>query len=291
MKKFLGLIVSYAVIVTNLFASPADKTNVWERATYGNLPGITKVNLMGYNPAIAATFEDASPESSLIAIPTAALTTPYCASTSANDTSAGTGARTLTVTVVNTSYTEVTETVTLNGTTSVNLATANVLGFNNVVVATAGSSGGNEGVIDCGVGVNTAGSAATAYVTIGVFSTSALQAAGAGGGNVSQVFQYIVPDNKTLICRNIQAMSVQATAAAAMSMVIDGITDGGVLKRFYTKFVHNTGDNPGGGPEIVKFPEKTYLKGKLAGISLTTLSGMSAECLLISTTDGAQSLF
>lgn len=290
MKRVFFLLI--AIFLPGLLRADVEPSmaHLWERAAFGDKPGITKVLLQGWNPAITTTFEDVSPESSAIAIPTAALSTPYCASSDQNaDIAAGTGARTLSLTLVKTDYSQVTETVTLHasdGRTSVNLATTNVLGINDLRVATAGSGGGNAGVIDCGTGANTAGSAAVAYATIGVFSATAVPAAGAGAANVSHVFQYIVPANKTLICRNIQVGSVFATAASGIAAVIDGSTNAGILKRFWVKMIHNTGTNPSLSPEYVVFPEKTYLKGKLAGVtgSNTGPASMTADCLLIDNT-------
>lgn len=259
--------------------------HIWERASYGDKPGVTRVLIQGFNQAITTTFEDVSPESSAIAIPVVALTTPYCASTDTDDDAADTGALTLSVTVVTTAFAEVTETVTLDGQTSVNLATANVLGFNDMRVATAGSTGGNEGVIDCGTGANTAGSAAVAYTTLGIFSATAVPAAGVGGGNVAHVFQYIVPAGYTLICKNIQIGSVFATQASGIMGVIDTSTNLGLLKRFWIKFIAQAGA-PSIDPGYVVFPEKTYLKGKLAGTTGTNTgpASMSMECLKVSNT-------
>jgi hypothetical protein len=68
-------------------------------------------------------------------------------STDVNDTAAGTGARTVTLSGQTTAFVEITETVTLNGTTSV--ATTNpFLRIYRVTVDTAGSSEINEGAIN-----------------------------------------------------------------------------------------------------------------------------------------------
>lgn len=273
------------LILALLFApSLAFAQDVWQRAAYGTVPGVRFVKLEGWNPAITTTFETVWPESTLHVPATAALSTPYCASSDTNDTAAGTGARTLTLTGVNTSYAEFTETVTLNGQTSVNLTTSAVLAINSVVVATAGSGGLNAGVIDCGTGTNSAGSAATVYATIPASSTSAIPAAGTGGGMVSNGFVYTVPANKTLLCRNIQVGSVFATAAAGHDAAIDGYTNLGLFKRFWgVNMLHNTGSNPSNDAALVKFPAKTQLHAKIAGVTGTSTgpASMSAECLLI----------
>lgn len=72
-------------------------------------------------------------------------------SASANDAAAGTGARTIRVTGLDASYFEVSETVTLNGTTPVSL-TATMLRINRVEVLTAGSGEVNAGAITASIG-------------------------------------------------------------------------------------------------------------------------------------------
>lgn len=272
--------------------------HIWEKVAFGSVPGASYVRIKGWNPAITTTFEDASPESSALAIPIVALTTPYCASTNqANDIAAGTGANTLSLTIVKTDFTEVTETLTLDATdgrTSAPLATTSVLGFNDVRVATTGSNKGNVGVIDCGDGSNTAGSVQNAYATIPVYSATAIQAAGTGAANVAEVFQYIVPAGYTLICRNIQVGSTFATQASGIAAVIDGSTNLGILRRFWVKMIAQAGA-PSVDPGVVVFPEKTYIKGKLAGTTGTNTgpATMSMDCIKLknSYVTSAQTLF
>lgn len=69
-------------------------------------------------------------------------------SSSANDSSAGTGARTVTITYYDqTGAGPFTETVTLNGTTAVNLVNTNHCFIEKIVVTTVGSTGSNAGTI------------------------------------------------------------------------------------------------------------------------------------------------
>jgi hypothetical protein len=80
------------------------------------------------------------------------------ASASANDTSAGTGARTVRIFWVNaTGTTKGTEDVTLNGTTGVNLVTTTKCFIEKIEVLTAGSTGSNVGIISLYTGVNKTG--------------------------------------------------------------------------------------------------------------------------------------
>lgn len=68
-------------------------------------------------------------------------------STSALDTSAGTGAQTVTINYLDTSFVSHSETVTLNGITAVNTVGTNIAFIESIVVATVGTLGGNQGTI------------------------------------------------------------------------------------------------------------------------------------------------
>ena len=86
-------------------------------------------------------------------------------SSSANDTSAGTGARTVELFGLNGDYNEISETVTLNGQTAVN-TTLSYLRINRMIVRSAGSGGANAGIIYAGTGTVTTGVPANIYATI-----------------------------------------------------------------------------------------------------------------------------
>lgn len=65
----------------------------------------------------------------------------------AADTSAGTGARTVTITYLDSTYVQQSETITLNGTTCVNSVTTTARYFESVKVVTGGSTGSNVGLL------------------------------------------------------------------------------------------------------------------------------------------------
>lgn len=69
-------------------------------------------------------------------------------SSSANDASAGTGARTIKIVGLDGNYAQFSETVTLNGVTPVSLVKTSVIAINSITVLTAGSAGTNQGRID-----------------------------------------------------------------------------------------------------------------------------------------------
>ena len=84
------------------------------------------------------------------------------ASASANDTSAGTGARTVTITYLDsTGAGPYTETVTLNGTSYVNTVATDICFIESIVVATVGSTGSNVGILT--LKAATAGGGATIW--------------------------------------------------------------------------------------------------------------------------------
>lgn len=79
-------------------------------------------------------------------------------STSANDASAGTGAQSVTINYLDTSFVAHSETVTLNGTTAVNTVGTNIAFIESMVVATVGTGGGNAGTIELFTAVTGGGS-------------------------------------------------------------------------------------------------------------------------------------
>lgn len=130
----------------------------------GQIPGHRNVTVFGFSPDVDTTQVSVWPLPSLIAFPAAALQMTV-SSSSANDTSAGTGARTIVVQGLDANYNEVTETVTMNGQTAVTMTNA-LLRVNYVYVATAGSGNSADGDIYVGTGTVTAGVPATVYDVI-----------------------------------------------------------------------------------------------------------------------------
>jgi hypothetical protein len=119
------------------------------------------VTVFGYNADVDTTEVTVWPLPSIIAHPTAALQMKV-SSTNANDTSAGTGARTIVIQGLDANYAEITDTVTLNGQTEV-LTSKSFLRVNYAYVATAGSTNSAAGDIYIGTGTVTSGVPATVY--------------------------------------------------------------------------------------------------------------------------------
>lgn len=134
----------------------------------GKINGIRRVVISGYNSDvdIATAPEDIFPaiESTLIPrVPSSSPESWEMVSSDINDSAAGSGARTVSITTVNSSYVEVTQTVTLNGTTPVPL-TGTHIAVNSALVISAGSGGTNSGLITIRVA---AAGAARAYISPG----------------------------------------------------------------------------------------------------------------------------
>lgn len=164
----------------------------------GQIPGHRVVVRAGINfdldtPGVASIWD----QGGLYVYP-AAATLMTLSSTSAADTAAGTGARTVLVTGLDANYAEIQETVTLNGLTAV--ATVNqFLRIFGATVLTAGSGGTAAGSIYVGTGVVTAGVPATIYAKVTL------------GFNTTQMSQYTVPAGYTAYLADV---SVSAIASA-----------------------------------------------------------------------------
>ena len=127
----------------------------------GQITGHRAVTVFGYNPDVDTARVTVWPHTGIIPLPAAALQLKV-SSSSADDTAAGTGARTVYVAGLDANHNEIEEIVTLNGQTAV-LTTQSFLHINNAYVATAGSGLSAAGDIYFGDGVVTAGVPATVY--------------------------------------------------------------------------------------------------------------------------------
>lgn len=127
----------------------------------GQVQGHTVVNIFGYNSDVDTSEESIWPDGGTIPHPTVASVLTI-SSSSASDTSAGTGARTVRVEGLDGNYNPVSETVALNGQTAVDTANS-YLYINSFYVITTGSGGVNAGNINAGTGTVTAGVPAVLY--------------------------------------------------------------------------------------------------------------------------------
>lgn len=127
-------------------------------------PSYKQIYKFGQNQSVGNSDETIWEEGGLYVYPPSA-TTMTVSSSDANDTSAGTGARTVEIFGLDGSYNEVSETIIMNGQTAV--TTSNTyLRVNRALVLTAGSGGANAGIIYVGTGTVTAGVPVNKYTTI-----------------------------------------------------------------------------------------------------------------------------
>ena len=139
----------------------------------------------GNNPSVGDTLETIWAEGGLYSYLTAA-TVLKVSSSSTDDTSAGTGARTVQLYGLDADYNEINELVTLNGQTAVN-TTQSFLRINRMIVRSAGSGGGNAGVVYAGTGTVTTGVPANVYASVN----------GVTGSNQSLMALWTVPAGYT----------------------------------------------------------------------------------------------
>jgi hypothetical protein len=127
----------------------------------GLIPYHQSIQIFGYNPDVDTTEESVWPDGGVVPHPTVASVLKV-SSTSASDTSAGTGARTVFIGGLDGDYNVIGETITLNGQTEVN-TTKSYLYVNEFYVLTVGTDGHNVGTINAGTGTVTAGVPAVLY--------------------------------------------------------------------------------------------------------------------------------
>ena len=176
----------------------------------------------GINSAVSQTLETVWVGGDAYAFPSSATTTTV-SSSNANDTVAGTGARTVLIDGLNANYERVTEIASLNGQTGVTLANQ-YLRINKVTILTAGSGGTSAGSIFAGTGTVTTGVPAVVLNRTGSSS------------NESESAFYSVPEGYTAFITRWTMSSSNNTADEATRFVLRVRPFGGV---FGYKAVYN----------------------------------------------------
>lgn len=171
----------------------------------------------GYNPNIINVNETIWDGGGIYSYPAAAAVM-YVSSSSANDASAGTGARTVTFYGLDANYEEINETVTLNGQTQV-ATTKSFLRVFRGFVATVGSGGTNAGDIYIGT------TGASAGVPTGTFYAKIT-----AGEAQTLMAVYTVPAGKTLYISQGTATHGTDTAGAYMTIRFMVRSYGGVFR-------------------------------------------------------------
>lgn len=215
----------------------------------GSIPGVHKVRLQGSNLAISSSLETLWAQGSGTYAALTSAVAMEVVSGSANDTAAGTGARTVVVQYLNSSWDVVNETVTLNGTTPVALAST-AIAVNNVYVATAGSGLVNAGNID----VRTV-SGSTLKLRISTVLGASL--------NKSQDFVYTIPNGYIGILKSVYFSGI--TITGDLTVVIESINSSGLRfgEGIGRTSLQNTGFNGAVGG-VIDFGVGLYLPSKTA---------------------------
>jgi hypothetical protein len=137
----------------------------WElQVSRGQISWHQSVVIFGYNSDVDGSVETVWPHGGILTFPSAAIQLSV-SSSSADDTSSGTGARTVYLEGLDANYNVISEIVTLTGQTAVT-TTKSYIHINNCYVASAGSGNSAAGTIYFGTGVVTAGVPATVYDVI-----------------------------------------------------------------------------------------------------------------------------
>jgi len=262
--------LSKLVLALGLFcgiAQAQEGPDVWERAAYGTVPGVSLVNLFGNNAAITTTYEPFWPESATYTFLSANMSSPTISSANTNDTSAGTGARTVTVTCVDSTYAVTTGTYTMNGQTGVSV-TQSCMVVTGLAVATTGSGNTNAGIVYVGTGTVTTGKPAVVHGLI------------AASDSVSNSFIYAVPANKTLICDQWNTSSSSGTAGGHAAQISYAPNASDIFIKRNLPGFSNTSQGFSS-DFVIKFPEKTRLVLSVLATAGTGPAYAQANCLLI----------
>lgn len=212
----------------------------------GNVSGSTLITKFGHNTDVdTGAAEDLWSQGGLYVAPTVARI-HNITSTSVNDTSAGTGMRTVLIRGVNASYVATSETITMNGTS--NVATVNsYLHIHLMQSQSAGSGGVNAGTIT-----------ATAQTDATVTCSMAV------GTGQSESAIYLVPTGYTAYIMKIRARMNNATANSAATVSLYTIPFGLALQLKTSIGINNSGssfielDYTASAPFVV--PEKSWIK-------------------------------
>ena len=224
----------------------------------------------GYNGACGATSETIWFQSGVYTWSSAAVKLKISSSAAADD-AASTGARTVTVEGLDGNYAEISETVTMDGTTPVE-TDATFLRTHRMYVVTAGTGLTNAGVIYAADTGDTYGTPGVPDTATGIRSTI-----GAGEGQTLQAF-YTVPAGYTAYLYNITSSSFNATNSSDVTLVSRLV--GGAF-RTQNKFTVFKGSFLMPYSVPVVFPEKTDLEMRVVGNASATDASGTMDIILV----------
>ena len=214
----------------------------------GAVAQTSHINKFGYNTAVGATFETITDLGGNQYYPTSAGVVSIVSS-DANDDDGDTGAITVEIQGLDGNYAEISETVTLNGTSAVT-TTASFLRVFRMRVLTAGSSGTNEGNITASIGGN--------------------NVARISGGNGGQTLMavYTVPAGKKGYIIKFQGSLSKNQEAQFMIRTRDSVGGAWQVKGMFGTFSNSVGYDY---PVPLEVTEKT-------DIEIRAKAGATSEC-------------
>lgn len=235
----------------------------------GQVAGASSLYKFGYNPDINGTEETVWSQGGDVVWPAAAFTA-FISSSSTADTSAGTGAQTVTVEGLDENYAVQSVTVSMNGQTQVQIGDASGwIRINRAFVATAGSGGTAAGTVYiAATGVSSGVPTGTIYASI-------------TDGNQTQMAVYTVPASHTLYLDDLIFTAAISQANNYATVKLNTRDFGSNV--FRTKFINVLQSNE----LIVDFefplaiPEKTDIECRAVTSNTNNQIGASFQGVLI----------
>jgi len=215
----------------------------------------------GVNGDVGTSVETVWAQGGTYAYP-AAATVMKISSSSADDASAGTGARSIAIFGLDANYNEISESVLLDGQTAVNTGNS-YLRISRMYVTTAGSGATAAGTIYAGTGSVTSGVPATVYGMIAI------------GANQTQMAFWTVPAGYTLYLMATFFTSANSTANASTNFQLIQRPLGGVFRTQSSARTAGNGDFILDLHTPLAFTEKTDIE--IRAIASAGASNVSAE--------------
>jgi len=227
----------------------------------GQVDGHKTLFKFGINGDVGTSVETVWAQGGTYVYP-ASATVMKISSSSADDTSAGTGARTISIAGLDSSYNEISETVILDGQTAVNTVNS-YLRISRMFVVTAGSGATAAGTIYAGTGTVTSGVPATVYGMIAL------------NANQTQMAFWTVPAGYTLYLTGLFYTSGNTNANAWTNFQLIQRPLGGVFRQQSSSRVPGNGDFVVDLHTPLAFAEKTDIE--VRAVASTSPSNVSAE--------------
>lgn len=221
----------------------------------GRIFGASVVHKFGRNSDVGTAFEDIWETGGVYSWPTSASTLEAI-STDANDTAAGTGARTVTIEGLDADFNEISETITMNGVSASSATALSFLRVNRAYVVQSGAyssttSGSNIGNIT----IRVSGAGAT---------QATIQVDALAGKGQTEIARYTVPAGKVAFVKsvfiNVDSTKNAATIAFFQRRSADTIVAPFTSKRLVVEFDGVLGETAlAPTTPIGPFPAKTDL--------------------------------